>query len=138
MIDLSTEFGRRVARRLEEEYTLWLTTVDASGAPQPRPVWFLWQGETFLIYSRPETHKVSHIRHNPRVAPNSDSDSHAGGIVVFTGEARIPHDGPPAVHAPRYIEKYREALEDLDTSPAEFARAYSAPIRVTPSSLRGL
>ncbi len=38
MLDMNTEFGQRVARRLAEERIAWLTTVDSSGTPQPRPV----------------------------------------------------------------------------------------------------
>jgi hypothetical protein len=48
MIDTNTEFGQRVARRLAEERIAWLTTIDSNGAPQPRPIWFLWDGATFL------------------------------------------------------------------------------------------
>ena len=44
VIDESTEFGARVARRLREETVVWLTTVTPSGAPLPRPVGFLWDG----------------------------------------------------------------------------------------------
>ncbi|MFQ5612516.1 MAG: hypothetical protein ACE5H9_10325 [Anaerolineae bacterium] len=40
-IDLSTEFGLRVARRLREERIIWLTTLRADQTPQPSPVWFL-------------------------------------------------------------------------------------------------
>ena len=66
MIDLSTEFGQRVQRRLTEERIIWLTTVSEGSTPQPRPVWFLWDGETFLIYSRPNTYKLRHIKHNAK------------------------------------------------------------------------
>jgi hypothetical protein len=48
MIDTTTEFGQRVARRLAEERIAWLSTTDSNGAPQPRPIWFLWDGGTFL------------------------------------------------------------------------------------------
>ena len=51
--DTTTDFGRRVERRLRDEYLVWLTTVRADGLPQPSPVWFLWDGETVLIYSQP-------------------------------------------------------------------------------------
>ncbi len=33
MIDLSNEYGQRVARRLREEPIGWLTTVDRHGLP---------------------------------------------------------------------------------------------------------
>lgn len=66
MIDLSTQFGQRVAKRLEEESIIWLITVSQDGFPQPRPVWFWWNGESFLIFSRPEGAKLRHIQRNPR------------------------------------------------------------------------
>jgi hypothetical protein len=37
MLDLTSKFGRVVKRLL----FIWLTTVDAKGKPQPRPVWFI-------------------------------------------------------------------------------------------------
>ena len=54
VIDESTEFGARVARRLREETIVWLMTVTPSGAPLPRPVGFLWDGGgTVSISSQP-------------------------------------------------------------------------------------
>ncbi|MCB9129858.1 MAG: TIGR03667 family PPOX class F420-dependent oxidoreductase [Anaerolineales bacterium] len=96
MIDLNTEFGQRVARRLAEERIGWLTTVDATGTPQPRPVWFLWQEDILLIYSRPGTRKLEHIARNPRVSFNLDGDGLGGDIVVLTGVAAINDSAPPA------------------------------------------
>ncbi len=69
MIDLNSEYGQRVARRLAEERIGWLTTVDGSGMPQPRPVWFLWQEGSLLIYSQPGTRKLERSlknHHNAR------------------------------------------------------------------------
>lgn len=40
MLDLNPKFGRKVKRRLKKEQEIWLTTTDANGTPQPRPVWF--------------------------------------------------------------------------------------------------
>lgn len=74
MLDLTTEFGQRVIRRLAEEHLIWLTTVSSDGTPQPRPVWFLWDGETFLIYSKSNTYKLNHIVRRPQVALNLDGD----------------------------------------------------------------
>lgn len=41
MIDFTTQLGERLHQRLQEDFVIWLTTVDASGFPQPRPVWFI-------------------------------------------------------------------------------------------------
>jgi hypothetical protein len=40
MIDTAIPFGARVARRLQEERIIWLTTVRSNGTPQRSPVWF--------------------------------------------------------------------------------------------------
>jgi hypothetical protein len=42
--DPDSEVRARVARRLREDTTAWLTLADPAGTPQPAPVWFLWDG----------------------------------------------------------------------------------------------
>jgi len=137
MIDINTEFGSRVARRLAEERIIWLTTVGADGAPQPRPVWFLWDGESFLIYSKPHTYKLRHIAHNPKVTLNLDGDGQGGDIVIFTGEAAVDEIAPPANEVPAYVEKYQVGFQRLQMTPAQFAATYSVAIRVKATGLRG-
>lgn len=137
MIDTTTEFGRRVARRLSAERIIWLTTVGGNGTPQPRPVWFLWDGESFLIYSRPNTAKLKHVAAQPQVALNLDGDGLGGDIVVVTGRAAIDHAAPPADQVPAYAEKYRDGFRRINMSPAEFAQSYSVAIRIWPEALRG-
>jgi PPOX class probable F420-dependent enzyme len=137
MIDLTNEFGRRVARRLEEERIGWLTTVSGSGVPAPRPIWFLWDGESFLIYSKPDTHKLRHIALNPRVAINLDGDGLGGDIVVFAGAASVDREAPPADQNEVFIEKYEDGLTRINMTPSEFSASYSVPIRIQPISLRG-
>ena len=137
MIDLTTEFGRRVVRRLEEERLIWLTTVDSKGVPQPRPVWFLWDGQRFLIYSRPHTFKLKHIARNPQVALHLDGDGLGGNIMVFTGEASLAPDAPPANEVPAYVQRYQPGFARIGMSAEEFAKSYSIAMRITPTSLRG-
>ena len=137
MIDLSTEFGQRVQRRLNEERVLWLTTVSGNSAPQPRPVWFLWDGESFLIYSRPNTFKQTHIKANPNVALNFDGNGVGGDIVVFACKAQMANDASPADQVPEYVQKYQDGFLRLGMSKEEFANTYSEAIRVIPNKLRG-
>ena len=35
---------------------------DAEGQPQSTPVWFWWDGDTFLVYSRPAAKKLRQPR----------------------------------------------------------------------------
>ena len=137
MIDLSTEFGSRVGRRLNVDRIIWLVTVDQNLTPQPVPVWFLWGGASFLIYSRPNTAKIRNILGHPQVALHLEGDGMGGDIVVFTGEARIDPDAPPADAVEAYIEKYAPGLERINMTPEQFAREYSVALRVTPVKVRG-
>ena len=68
MLDLSTKFGRIAKKHLKSEYFIWLTTVDSTGTPRPRPVWFIWQDDTVLIFSQAKAFKVKHIKNNPKVS----------------------------------------------------------------------
>ena len=137
MFDVTTEFGARAERRLREELLAWLVTVRADGTPVPVPVWFLWQGETFLVYSRPNTAKLRNITRNSRVALHLDGNGRGGDIVVVTGEAVVSEDDQPADEVPAYVEKYAELIERNGWTPRSFAADYSVPIRVRFGSLRG-
>jgi PPOX class probable F420-dependent enzyme len=136
-IDTSTPFGARAERRLREELLAWLVTVSQGGTPQPVPVWFLWDGESFLVYSRPETPKLRNIERSARVALHLDGNGRGGDIVVVTGEAAVSSGDPPADRVPAYVEKYAELIDRNGWTPHSFASDYSVPIRVSFGRLRG-
>jgi PPOX class probable F420-dependent enzyme len=136
-IDTGSEFGARAARRLKDQLIYWLVTVGPDDTPQPSPVWALWDGETFLIYSQANTPKLRNIARHPRVALHLDGDGQGGDVVVVTGEARIVTDVPPADQVPEYVAKYRQGIMRIGMTPESFARAYPVAIRVTPRHLRG-
>jgi PPOX class probable F420-dependent enzyme len=125
-----------VEERLGREIVIWLTTVRADGQPQTSPVWFVWDGESFLIYSMPRSQKVPNIRSNPRVSLNLDGDGRGAGIVSIEGEARIDDGAPPAHQVTGYADKYRQEILDMGAEPEPFAKEYSVAIRVTPTRRR--
>jgi PPOX class probable F420-dependent enzyme len=133
VLDITTEAGRRAERRLHEEEIAWLTTVRADGQPQSVPVWFLWNNETFLIYSQPNRQKLRNISRNPRVDLNLNSNAHGGDVVRVEGTAEIVEDAPPATEIPEYVEKYRAAIARIGFDPDGFAQAYSVAIKFTPT-----
>jgi PPOX class probable F420-dependent enzyme len=139
MIDFTTEFGQRVKRHLEREYFIWFTTVGTDLTPQPRPVWFTWAEDFFLIFSRPDAHKVAHLKKRPNVALHfNTSDAKADeDVIVFLGMAEIDPDVPPAHEMHAYLEKYRTGIANLNMTPESFSQEYSVAIRVTPTKLRG-
>ena len=134
---MASPFGARIERRLRDETVIWLTTVGPDGMPQPVPVWFLWDGETMLIYSRPNTPKLRNIAHAPRVALSFDGNGHGGDIIVFGGEARIAENEPPANQVGPYVAKYGDGFTRIGMTAAEFAQTYSVAVRVTPATVRG-
>jgi PPOX class probable F420-dependent enzyme len=136
-IDTGSEFGARVTRRLTDETIGWLTTVSPDGTPQPSPVWFLWDGETVLIYSQPNTPKLRHIAANSRVSLNLDGNGRGGDIVILTGEARVDESAPRSAALPAYQAKYATGIRQLGMTAETFAQAYSVPIRFKPARLRG-
>ena len=137
-LDASTEFGVRVAERLGTDEIIWLTTISASGTPQPVPVWFLWDGESALIYTAPDTYKLRNIARTPKVALNLNSDPLGGDIAVFVGTAAVDHAAPPPHQHPGYLEKYGDRIVNLLGMTLEsYAATYPVALRVTPEKVRG-
>jgi len=135
MIDLTSKLGVHVAKRLQEEQILWLTTVGSDGMPQPNPVWFHWDGETIHVRTQPNSQKLKNIARNPKVSVNFQANKEGGDVTVLTGEATI--DRKPPKPDPKYIEKYREEIPKIGHTPESLAASYNVLIRITPKKLRG-
>ncbi len=138
MIDFTTNFGRAVKQLIEDQYVIWLTTVDSNLTPQPRPVWFIWEDDSFLVFSQAKAHKVSHIRKHPNVALHFNTDETGDKhVIVFVGEAMIEPAHAPAHQVPAYFKKYKEGIANLDMTPEQFSRDYSIAIKIKPTEMRG-
>jgi PPOX class probable F420-dependent enzyme len=137
VIDESTDFGARVARHLREEIVVWLTTVSPRGAPLPMPVWFIWDGDdSVVMYSRPST-RIRNLEANANVSLNFAGDGRGGDIVVLSGTAEMGGDMPTAERDPDYLAKYDQHIARIGMTPESFARAYSVPVRIRLTRLRG-
>jgi PPOX class probable F420-dependent enzyme len=137
MADFDSSIGRKVKRRLRQEQIIWLTTVDSHHTPQPRPVWFHWDGQTVLILSQPTAAKLRHIAHNPRVALNFNTDADGGEVGVLIGEAVISQESPPPNRLKAYARKYQAGIKSLGMTPAIFQAKYTVALLVTPQAVRG-
>ncbi len=117
----------------------WLTRVlSHSGRPQPRPVWFVWDGESFTIYSIPTARKITHIAQNPKVALHFNTDAGGEDVQVILGQAHLDPHAPPSKLNKAYSEKYHAGILALGMDEERYSAMFSAAIRVTPSRLRGL
>lgn len=137
MIDFSGEFGQRAYKRLQDEEVLWLTTTDSQSVPQPRPVWFLWDGETILVFSQPQGFKVAHIQQNSKVALHLNCTFTGGDVVVLLGEAEVMEEPAAEDQMQAYLEKYARGLQDINMTAQEFEESYKTAIRIKPTHLRG-
>jgi PPOX class probable F420-dependent enzyme len=124
VLDITTEAGGRAERRLREDKIGWLTTVRSVGQPQSVPVWFLWDGEGFLIYSQPHRQKLKNIGGNPRVGLHLNSHDRGDDVVRAEETAEIVDDFPPASEVGEHVERYRESIARIGLEPESFARAY--------------
>lgn len=136
MLDLYRQLSEKESVRLINEQIIWLTTVRSDGLPMPTPVWYLWDGETFLIYSQPNQQKLRNIEVHPKVALNLNSDEWGENVFIVTGTAEIDRNAPPALLIEAYIQKYRQGISAIQMTPESFSRAFSVAIRVRPERLR--
>ncbi|HEY4001420.1 MAG TPA: TIGR03667 family PPOX class F420-dependent oxidoreductase, partial [Candidatus Xenobia bacterium] len=97
-----------ILKRLQNEGVIWLTTVSPDGQPQASVVWFLWQDDHCLIYSKADAPKLAAIRQHPKVALNLNSSAQGGEVVTFDATAQIVAEHPTADKVPQYVEKYRD------------------------------
>jgi PPOX class probable F420-dependent enzyme len=135
----STAAALRVERFLETEPVIWLSSIRQDGAPHLVPTWFVWDGESILIRSKPHAKKVRNLAHDPRamVALGDAEDDFDVGLLEAWAEVTGVGGGDPAPLPAQFLAKYRERIVGLGITPAEFAATYSATIRLTPSRALG-
>ena len=139
MTDKKAELESKARELIKREYVIWLTTVGSDLAPQPRPVWFIWDKDSFLIFSQPQAHKLKHIKERPNVSLHFNTDKTGDqDVIVYIGKAQIDTSVPAAHKVLAYLKKYGTGIKDLGATPEQFSQEYSVAIRVTPTSLRGL
>jgi PPOX class probable F420-dependent enzyme len=127
--------GPTIARRLGEETLINLRTMlDARRLTRATPVWFYWDGSTFLTYSDGKAKRLAHIRANPAVQLSLDDPDSTSPITVIHGTARIADELGPCYDQPGWLAKYREKILGRPGRTFQtFAAQYSVPLRITPT-----
>ena len=135
-LDPGTDEGRLALEHLREDTVGWLTTVAPDGRPQSSVISFLWDGETILFHSKPDTPKLRNLAANPRVSFHLNCDPYGDHMVVLEGRAVIDETAAPSDVHPEYRAKYLSPLEHWGMDEAETARAFSVPVRIIPERFR--
>ena len=134
-IDESTESGARAAERLRSSRVIWMTTVSDRGVPQSSPVWYLWDGGDFTVYSR-ESPRHDNVTQNPAVGLHLDGNGLGGDIVVVEGLARVDNALGPVPDNDAYLAKYGEIMAQRSWTPQWFWENYPIPLAITPTRFR--
>ena len=135
-LDLNDPGHAEVDRRLRSGLVVWLTTVSSSGQPQTTPVWYQWDGETFLFFSQPGRPKLANIATHSLVSLHPVGAEDAEDAVTIEGMASLDPSAPSADRIPAYITKYLRLIDGFGWTPASFAADYSVAVRVTPTRFR--
>jgi PPOX class probable F420-dependent enzyme len=126
----------RVLERLQIEIAIWLTTVTPDGQPQSTPIWFHWDGETFLFWSQPGVPKLANIAANARVSLHLVGDPEAEDVVTMEGLAAPDPSAPPADGIEAYLAKYRYLIDRFGWTTSDYAADYHVAVRVRPTRFR--
>jgi PPOX class probable F420-dependent enzyme len=133
---MAYQIDENLRRRLTDG-VVWLTTVTPSGRPAPRPVWFIFDGEAFIVFSSSSAAKVKHIRVNPNVSLNFNTNPEGGDVLVISGKATLTETISVST-TPAYLAKYEARFGDIGHDRASFNEAYDLGIRITPERSWGL
>jgi PPOX class probable F420-dependent enzyme len=122
---------------LRTDPVVWLSSVQGDGNPHVVPVWFHWDGERIVAFSKPHARKVDNLRRHPRVmlavgAPGPDFE-----VELIEAHAELP-DAPAEELVPRdFAAKYRDLLRRAGLTLQRYTEVYSQPIVLRPTRFLG-
>jgi PPOX class probable F420-dependent enzyme len=131
-MDTTTLAGARMLRFLEQEPVVWLSTVRPNGAPHIVPIWFWWDGQAILVFSKPEAQKVRNLRDRSSVMLALGDAEDDFDVGLIEGHAELLDRPTQDVLPPAHLAKYARQLEAIGLSTAEYAATYSQVIRISP------
>lgn len=116
---------------------MWLSSVQRDGRPHLVPVWFHWDGERIVAFSKPGARKVENLRGRPAVmlavgTPGPDFD-----VELIEATAELPDTPAEKLIPAGFAAKYRELLKRAGLTVQRFAEVYSQPIVLKPTRFLG-
>lgn len=133
ILDLSKENDAHIDKRLRENIIVWLNSVRPDGRPHAVAVWYIWDGESVLIFSKPNNQKLRNIQQNPNVLLAIDDTHQGADPIAIEGTATLIQAGEVDVTLDAYVKKYGEHIKRIGYTPEQMAAEYSEGIRITPT-----
>lgn len=122
----------RILRFLEREPVVWLSTVRPDGGPHLVPIWFWWDGEVLLVFSKPHAQKVRNLRERGSVMLALGDAEDDFDVGMLEGRAELLARPTSEVLPPGHLVKYSRQLAALGLSADDYAATYSQVIRIVP------
>ena len=107
-----------------------LASVRSDGRPHVVPLWFVWDGTAFVMYSKPHAVKVQNLRRAPNAMLALGEPGSLDGSAALV-EVRAEIDQAVGL-VTAFADKYAELMARLGLSRDAFASVYSQPIRLIP------
>ena len=124
-------------RALVDDPVVWLSSVQPDGRPHVVPVWFHWDGERIVAFSKPNARKVDNLRDQPSVMLAVGTPGPDFEVELIEATAELPAS-PAADWMPEgFGSKYRDLLRRAGLSLQRFSEVYSQPIVLHPVRFLG-
>jgi PPOX class probable F420-dependent enzyme len=135
--DRSEDARSHADEALRRDSVVWLSSVQPNGRPHLVPVWFHWDGERIVAFSKPNARKVGNLRDQPLVmlavgTPGPDFD-----VELIEATAELPEVPAEDVMPVGFGAKYRDLLRRTGLTVQRFAEVYSQPIVLRPTRFLG-
>ena len=128
----TTVAATRIHGFLEREPVVWLSTVRPDGGPHLVPIWFWWDGEAVLVFSKPGAQKVRNLRAHPSVMLALGDAEDDFDVGMLRGRAELLESPTSDVLPAAHLDKYAAKLASIGLSAEEYAATYSQVIRIVP------
>ena len=131
--------GRRpsVEAALRDDPVVWLSSVQRDGRPHLVPVWFHWDGDRIVAFSKPHARKVDNLRDKPSVMLAVGTPGPEFDVELIEATAELPDEPAEMLMPDGFGAKYRELLRRAGLTVQRFAEVYSQPIVLRPTRFLG-
>ena len=134
---LEPQARRGAEAALRDDPIVWLSSVQTDGRPHLVPVWFHWDGEQIVAFSKPRARKVENLRDEPRVMLAIGTPGPDFEVELIEAMAELPDISAADVMPAGFGAKYRELLRRANLTVHRYAEVYSQPIVLRPTRFLG-
>ena len=95
---------------LRQDPVVWLSSVQRDGRPHVVPVWFHWDGDRIVAFSKPNARKVDNLRDQPNVMLAVGMPGPGFEVELIEATAELPEQDTSTVMPEGFEAKYGELL----------------------------